>query len=88
MIKQFIVPPELQQFLSGLPGRSLTNVVWDIQFPAAAPVLPTNPGTTRRSLVFDKLTSTGQATPTVEYNTFIVLLDGTAGQNVSVPRGI
>ncbi len=87
MITQFTVSPELQQFLSGLDSKALTNVIWNITFDGDAPALPTNPTTVRRSLMFSKLDFSDDATPTEEYNAYIQNLDGTSETAVSVPRG-
>lgn len=88
MISQFTVPPELQQFLSGVPSIALANVVWDIVFPDDAPVLPTNPGAVRRVLIFDKGAYSEDATPTFEYDCYIENLDGSNIVPVTYPRGV
>lgn len=89
MITQFQVSPELQQFLQGIQSPRLVNVIWDASLNAAdLPTLPTNPSSTRRSLIFDKGIFTTGATVTLEYNVFIQNTDGTNMTQVSTPRGV
>ncbi len=89
MNTQFTLSPELQQFLSGLQGRAVTGVVWNVDFgDEEIPALPTNPNTIRRSLLFSKVDFTDEATPVEEYNCFIQTLDGLNSAPVSVPREI
>lgn len=88
MINQFIVAPELQQFLTGVSSKSLTNVIWDVTFPGTAPVLPTNPNSVRRILMFDKQVPSNDATPRLEYNCFIENLDGSRQQTLTTAREI
>lgn len=89
MIKQFVVPLELQQFLTGLPGAALSNVLWDVQAPANALVIPFDPGATHRMLVYDKAGFSEEATPNpLEYNCRLVSLDGTVDDPITFARGI
>lgn len=88
MIRQFVVDPDLQQFLAGIQSKALANVVWNITFEEDAPLLPSNPSTVRRSLMFSKGGYTDDATPTFEYNAFIQNLDGSSEVVVSSPRGL
>lgn len=87
MLRQFAVPPEVQQFLSGLDSAALLNVVWDINFPGEAPLLPTNPSSIRRSLVFSRNGDSGHATPVEEYNCVLANLDYSNESPLTVPRG-
>lgn len=84
MIRQFHVTPELQQFLSGLGSKALTNVLWNRSYLADSPVLPLSPDSVRRALLYSHLDAT-QATPT-EFDVFLKNLDGTAAMQITRPR--
>lgn len=85
MIRQFVLSPELQQFVQGLQSKATANVEFNIDFGSEeAPAIPTNPNTVRRSLMFSKVDPDN---PT-EYNAFIQNLDGSSETAVSVPRGL
>lgn len=88
MIRQFHVPAELQQFLSGVESKALINVVWDITFPGDAPLIPTNPNTTRRALMFSRIGEDAAATPDSEFNCYLANVDGSSEQPVTTPRGL
>lgn len=88
MADRFTVLPELQQYLSGVPSRALTNIIWNYSFPDGDPALPTNPATVRRSLTFSKSAATDEASPLLEYNCYISNLDGTSENQITFPRGI
>ncbi len=79
MLRQFQVPAELQQFLSGVNSKALTNVTWDTSFSADAPVLPLSAESVRRSLAFSKYVST-------EYDCLIQNLDGSGAVQITEPR--
>lgn len=81
MITQFTLPPELQQFLSGLSSPALGNILWDITFEEAAPALPFNPGATRRSLMFSRFDGS-------QYNVYGANIDGANEYFVTEPRDI
>lgn len=89
MIRQFVVPSDLQQFLTGLPSARLANVVWDTNIPTQTLVIPTNPQTVRRVLIFDKSGFSSHATPNpLEYNCYLKTLDLTVETEVTFARGI
>lgn len=86
MINQFLVPPELQQFLSGVQSKALVNVVWDQTFTDGF-ILPTNPSTVKRVLLFSMSGYSADATPNpLEYNCYVENLDGTTVTAITTPR--
>lgn len=83
MITQYVLSPEVQQFLSGVQSKALANVVFHIHFSGDAPALPSNPSTIRKSMMMDKQSMSDEATPTLEYQCYIENMDGTRPHVIS-----
>jgi hypothetical protein len=87
MIRQFVVAPELQQFLASIPSSALVNVVWSTEFPDGDPVLPFNPDAVRRVLIFDQGALGEEATPLIQYNGWMMNLNASGQVQITFRRG-
>ena len=84
----YALPVEVQEFLSQVPSRVFTNIVWNLPFDTSDNEIPSNPNGTRRSLIYDKAIFSADATPNPdEYNVFIKNLDNSTDLQVTFSRG-